>query len=293
MPGALLKIRETLDSLNPSERIVADYIVKNPREAVGLSISELAEKSHASRAAVIRFCKSLHYSGYRDFTISLASEMAVKSRQEMHQYTDIRVGDDTRTIAKNVCLNNVKAINDSFSILDYSEVEKAAQALSEAERIDFYGCGASAIVAMDAQQKFLRINKFASAYQDLHLQITSASNLGEGAAAVAISWSGETRETLDAATAARESGATLIAITKFGSNPLADLADIRLQLVSPETTIRCGAMSSRIAQLNLIDILYSTIVSRDYEKVCMYLENTRNHVSNRKYTSRNEGESKP
>ena len=281
MSSVLLKISGHLNSLSPSEQAVGRYIQEHPEEAVGLSIGELAENSGTSKAAIIRFCKALNYTGYRNFAIELAGEMAVRSSQDMQEYTDIKAGDDMKSIIRNVCLNNIKAMDDSLSIIDYSSVEKAAAILAEAQRIDFFGSGASGIAVMDAQQKFIRIGKFATAHQDPHLQITSASNLDERSAAVAISWSGQTRETLQAASAAKESGARLITITKLGNNPLSSIADVRLQLTSPETTIRSGAMSSRIAQLNMVDILYSLVVSNDYNNIRRRLDKSRNYIISR------------
>jgi DNA-binding MurR/RpiR family transcriptional regulator len=284
MSGILLRINEKLEFLSPTEKKVGCYILENSEEVMGLSITELAERVGTSKAGVMRFCKSIDFNGYRDFALKYASEMAIMKDNEDIEYSDIQPGDKLETIIKNVCLNNKKAIDDSYSVLDYSEVEKAINCIMDCRHIVFFAVGASAVVAMDAQQKFLRINKYCTAHLDSHLQMTVAANVSDADVAVAISWSGETRETFEAAKLAKNNGATLITITKYGKSRLSEIADIKLMLISPETSIRSGALSSRIAQMNMIDILYLCILSKDYYNLKRYLDQTRKNVKYQEYS---------
>jgi DNA-binding MurR/RpiR family transcriptional regulator len=138
---------------------------------------------------------------------------------------------------------------------------------------------------MDAQQKFMRINKFCTAYADSHLQMTAAANSSSGDVAIGISWSGETIDTIEASKLAKKNGATLIAVTKYGKSHLAEIADINLMLAAPESLIRSGALSSRTTQMNMIDIIYSCILSQDYNNFKKYLEQTRKNVKFKRYKS--------
>ncbi len=273
MAGCLIKIMEAMDSLTPSERKIAHIILNYSDEVIGMSIKEIAEKSNTSKAAVIRLCKTLKYKGYRDFAINLASDVASQKVEE-NTYTDIKAGDDLDTIIKNVCHINKKSIDDTFMVLDAQEVGKAVDTIHKAKRIDFYGVGASGVIALDAQQKFMRINKYSNAFSDIHLQLTAAANMSKGDVAVIISYSGETKDVIDTMLAAKQSGATIISITKYGENTLSKAADIKLFLSSPETTMRSGAMGSRIAQLNIIDIIFSGVASIEYQYIKKYLDRT-------------------
>jgi DNA-binding MurR/RpiR family transcriptional regulator len=144
--------------------------------------------------------------------------------------------------------------------------------------VDFYGLGASALIARDAAQKFLRIGKMCFAFDDHHMQATSAVSLTEQDVVVGISYSGETREIIDVLTLAKETGATVMSLTKCSANSVAELADIKLYTSSLEKSIRSGAMASRIAQLNVIDILFIGVASQDYEQAYDQLERTRNAI---------------
>lgn len=276
MSGVISRLSSMLGDLPPSERKVASYMLEHTESIVGLSVEELARRSGSSKASVIRLCKTLGSKGYRDFSIGLAAELAVsQSNGTADEYIDINVGDDVPTIMRNATSHNIRALEDSLALIDPDMVQAAADLLYRARQIDCYGVGASGIVARDVQYKLMRIRKNVTAYEDSHLQLTSAANLGEDSVAVAISWSGETREVIEAARKAKESGATVIALTRRGQNTLGRCADLCFHLSAPEAAIRCGAMSSRMAQMNMVDIIFSCVVSQNYHEVKTYLERTR------------------
>lgn len=272
-----MKMNQILEELPVSERKVAKYVSDNLDSMVGLSVEELALRSGSSQAAVVRFCKKVGCKGYRDFSIRLVGELAAAQRTNMRKsaYSEIRAGDKAGNVIAKVCHHNIQAIEDTLSLMEPDQVEMAADRLFHAQRIDLYAMAASNLVAQDAQQKFMRINKRVTAYSDPHLQLSSASTLTPSDVAIALSWSGETREVLEAAELAKLNGAFIIAITRFGKVSLASYADVHFGLSAPEMAIRNGAMSSRIAQMTMIDILFTCVVSHHYQETAPYLERTR------------------
>lgn len=272
-----MKMNQILEELPVSERKVAKYVSDNLDSMVGLSVEELALRSGSSQAAVVRFCKKVGCKGYRDFSIRLVGELAAAQRTNMRKsaYSEIRAGDKAGNVIAKVCHHNIQAIEDTLSLMEPDQVEMAADRLFHAQRIDLYAMAASNLVAQDAQQKFMRINKRVTAYSDPHLQLSSASTLTPSDVAIALSWSGETREVLEAAELAKLNGAFIIAITRFGKVSLASYADVHFGLSAPEMAIRSGAMSSRIAQMTMIDILFTCVVSHHYQETAPYLERTR------------------
>lgn len=284
MAGSLIKIREILKELSPSEKKVAQFILNKPCEISSLSIGDLAKNSKSSEATVVRLCKILGFSGYKDFKISITRDIALNDTIEtlQNQYSDVEPGDDLKTIVQNISNNNKESIDDTLKILSFDKLQKVIDAIIKANRIDFYGVGASYLIAYDAFQKFSRINKIVTAHSDPHMQIASASNLKKGDVAFAISYSGNTKDTYDSIRVAKESRATTVSITKYGQNSISELCDINLFVSAPEITIRSGAMSSRIAQLNVIDILFAAVASIQFDEVKKYLENTRRVIAIKK-----------
>ncbi len=274
MPGCCLKIKESLESLTRKEKQVAEFILEFTSEALEMSIEDLATASGTSTSCVVRLCKSLGYAGYKEFSHSLTADVAETNKGNI-LYEDIRPGDSLDSIAHNVSMSNMKAIENCLQIMDYGQLELAVEAISKAKRIDFYGVGNSGLVALDAHSKFLRINKVTNANADPHVQILSATTLKKGDVAVFISYSGETRDILAILDVAKKTAATTIAISRYGRNILSENCDIKLSASATETLIRSGAMSSRISQLTIVDILYTAVASQDYDGVKPYLNKTR------------------
>lgn len=274
--NVLIKIREMRDSFTPVERLVGDYILENAKEIPHLSIKELAQSSKTSDASVLRFCKTMGYSGYRNFIVSISASLGSRDEDQKAQYTDIQPGDDLSTIISNISLNNMKSIEDTLSVIDRNEIAKAVELLCHSKRIVFFGVGASGIVCKDGEQKFSRINKMCHAYLDGHSQLTAATLLEKDDVAIFISNSGATSDIIDALDIALKNQAKCIAITKYNKSELAVRANIVLSISTPEITIRSGAMGSRIAMLTIIDILFAGVASAEYKDVKSYLTKTHN-----------------
>lgn len=272
-------MKAILDQLKPSERKAADYILEHPKDVVKLSVQKLAEYSGVSEATIIRLTKTMNMKGFQELKLRIAGDLS--SNIPTGVYEEIKMGASVEEIIQAVSNNNKQSIQDTVSVLSFEEVERAAEALAKARKIDVYGMGASAVIAQDIHQKLNRINWWCQAYADFHAQLTSAVTLTDRDVAFGISYSGQTNEIIESLSEAKKQGATIITLTKFGSSPVADLGDIRLFTSSVEQSIRSGAMASRIAQLNVVDILFITIASRQQDKVIPLLDKTRVAVGQR------------
>jgi DNA-binding MurR/RpiR family transcriptional regulator len=274
--GGLVRLKELFHSLTPSEKKVAEYILSHPDHMIELSIAQLAESSGASQAAIVRLCKSMGLKGYQDLKIKVAGDLQLQQHTPAgNGYQEIRPGESVQNIIQYVSSNNVQSILDTVKILDPVKVTQAVEALVKAKRIFFYGMGASNLIALDAQQKFLRINRNAFAFADPHVQLTSTVTLSADDVAVGISYSGETRQIISALKSAKNHGAATISISKYGHNALSSYADYPLFISSTEHEIRSGAMASRISQFTVIDMLYLGVASQGYEESVQYLEESR------------------
>ncbi|GGA48372.1 MurR/RpiR family transcriptional regulator [Paenibacillus physcomitrellae] len=276
MNGGLVRLRELVNTLTSSERKVADFILNDPQRIIDMSVAQLAEESGGSQAAVIRLCKSAGFKGYQELKLKVAGDL--QTQGFANGYQEIKPDSTIAELMETVSNNNMQSIVDTMKILTPALVEKAVETLVQAKQIFFYGVGASNLIALDAQQKFMRINKLSMAFMDPDQQLISSVMLTKEDVVVGISYSGETQTVVDCLKHAKERGAAVISITRYGNNPVSELADIPLYISSTEMEIRSGATSSRITQLNLIDILYLAVSSRNYEQSVRYLELTRKVV---------------
>ena len=176
--------------------------------------------------------------------------------------------------AVEIAFHEVLAIEQTAQGLDVAVLDQAVDAISTAGHIDVYGFGASGLTAQDLQQKLARIGISAFCSVDVHLALVSAALRTPGDVAIGISHSGLTTETIHALSTARDAGATTVALTNSAESPITEVADIVLTTQARESTYRMGAMSSRIAQLALVDFLFVRVAQRRHEDVAAPLRRT-------------------
>ena len=187
-------------------------------------------------------------------------------------FSDIREATGVAQLIESVKYNSLRAVEDTVRLLDPASVETAARLILGARSVRIFGVGASAVVGEDLSDKLLRIDRNVCFCRDFHIQLTYAANLTPQDAAVLISMSGDTRETLELLSLAKRCGTPTIALTKFDKSPLALNADVPLYLSAPEILPRSGAMSSRIAQMVAVDALFSAVAHLDYDRAAERLE---------------------
>src|SRR6056297_1469536 len=185
--GVIPRIRSEYKSLPPSEVKVADYVLENPEEIIYLSVSELATAVDVSDSTIIRFCKDVGFKGYQEFKLFIAQDLVV-TIENINE--DISSDDDLKTLSQKITYSNKQAIDETMSVLNLEDLEKAINKIAEADKIQFFGVGASGITACDAKYKFLRIGKNVDCYTDAHLQAMSASTLNKNDLVIGISHSG-------------------------------------------------------------------------------------------------------
>ncbi|MBB4938157.1 DNA-binding MurR/RpiR family transcriptional regulator [Streptosporangium album] len=266
-----------MPTLRPSERRIAELVIDDPAGAANLSIAELAARCETSTTSVVRFYQRMGYAHFKDFRIDLAREVA---REELTKSNlpevsgDIDRHDSLEEIVSKVAMNETLSIADTARALDTEALGRAVELVLSARRIDSFGVGASALVGLDFQQKLSRIGRTAINWHDSHSAWTSAATLDDTCVAVAVSHTGATVDTVEFLAIARKSGAATVAITNFRESPLAATADVTLTTAARETQFRSGALGSRIAQLMVVDCLFTGVAQASYDESMAALRDT-------------------
>lgn len=262
MKSALLKLRETQNSMSATERAVSDYLLTHQGEAMGLSIHQLAEKTFASPSTIIRMCRRIGFAGYKEFRQAVTCEVAVRRFSHAGQSPqEIFPSDSMEDIVEKVTQKNILSLEDSKNLLDAETLNACVERLTSARTVLLFGLGASLYAARDAYLKFLRLGKPCVINDDWSSQLLQAKNSGPQDLAIVVSFSGETAEVIQSMRALRENGTPIIAITRCTPSPVADLADYRLYTTDDTATLHDGTSSSRISQLNVFDVLYTAFTT--------------------------------
>ncbi|MBT2188782.1 MurR/RpiR family transcriptional regulator [Sphingobium nicotianae] len=269
--NALTRIRVAQPNMARSAQRIAQFILERPEDIVGMSVTELSEATGVSEGSVINFCRSIGLSGFQQMKLSLAQEI-VQPVQFIHE--DLDRDDDIDTVCRKVFHSGIQALRDTLSVLEPESLAQAVSVVRAAKRVEVYGIGSSAPIADDAHYRLLRIGIDARAVTDSHVQAISASRCGPDVAAITISHSGATLETVAATRLAKEAGAKTIVITNFARSPIQAFADVVLFTMARETRFRTEAMTSRIAQLCVVDALIAGLALVDYDHATDVLKKT-------------------
>ena len=254
----LQKIQKVRANLSKSELKVADVVLADPNACIRSSIASLARLSDVSEPTVNRFCRSLDCSGFPDFKLQVAQSLA---HGTPYVSSNVDTNDTVSEFSSKIFEMTMSSLEDAKNNIDNEALDRAIMALAQAKKIEFYGLGASASVAIDAQHKFFRLNVPCVAYTDIMMQRMSAASLNRGDVVFAISYTGRTKATIESAKIAKESGATVIGLTKEGS-PLAEFCSIVLGVETIEDTEVYTPTVSRLVHLVIVDILATGVTLR-------------------------------
>ncbi|MDA7746990.1 MurR/RpiR family transcriptional regulator [Psychromonas sp.] len=244
-------IKKNLDTFSKSERKVAEAILASPQTAIHSSIANLAKSAHVSEPTVNRFCRRLDTKGFPDFKLHLAQSLA---NGTPYVNRNVNEDDGPEAYTSKIFESTMACLDVAKNSLDVNLINRAVDVLTQANKISFFGLGASSSVAHDALNKFFRFNIPVSCFDDIVMQRMSCINSSEGDVIVLISHTGRTKPLVEIAQLARENDAFVIALTAYNST-LAEQSNLVLSLGVPEDTDIYMPMSSRIAQLVLIDVL--------------------------------------
>lgn len=277
--GTNFRLEEFRRRASYSELKIIDYILSDVDHAAGLPIRELSDATQTSVSTILRLSKKLGYDGYRSFQQALIYELAIRRRNAHASMGDVKPTDTTLATINKITNKSIKALDTTAQIIDPSAIEACVDRIDSASSVNLFGIGASLLVAKDLQLKLLRAAVPCNCCDDWQLQLLYAKNMTPDDLAIAISYSGMSREVITCAKHAKETGATVVAITSMGvDTPLLKYTDIVLGMAASEHGIRAGAMASRIAQLNVVDILFSAYSNKHYETVpYLYVKNAFDH----------------
>lgn len=280
VPGCFVRIQGTYSSLRTAEQRVADFILKHAEELIYLTVTELAERTQTSESTVVRLCQKIGYKGYQEFKIMLARDLVGPTETV---YEEIESSDSLPALKTKIFQANAQALKDTIEVLSDDELAKAVEALARAKRVEVYGIGGSAPLALDAYHKFMKLGIACVWLSDSDLMAMSSSLLGAGDVVLGISHTGASRDVCDAMENAQNAGATTICITHRATSPITKVANVKLFTAAKETAFGSDATSSRIAQLTIIDTLFAGIANQNYDHFLERIQRTREASAGKRY----------
>lgn len=248
----LSRIEQQIPDLSRAEQRVGRWLLEHPKQAVTATLADVARSCGTSEPTVIRFCRHIGLSGFRELAIRVTEAL---SQPASFVHRAVSAGDNVSDAVTKVLDTSIQSLIELRAHSSSMPVEKAVAVMSDARQIAFAGLGASGHVATDACHKFFRLGIPCSSLTDTPKILQFAAIAGLGDVLVITSHSGRWTELSRAAHLACEGGATVIALTDPASG-LADEVDILFPYAAIEDTSVYTPMSSRLAQLALLDAIH-------------------------------------
>ena len=275
------RIRAKMEEFSNVQKKTAEYILENANKVIKMSISELAQSVGAkSESSIVRFYRILGFSGYHDFKVTLATEIAGSSFYT--SYEDITIQDDITTITEKFFRSAAHVFTTNLRSLSGDLIRQAAELISKARRLIFIGYGTSGTLASEAAFRFLRLGITCYYSPDSHTNAIALANSQEGDVVLAISNPGESRDVVIPLDNARPA-AKIIALTASTKSQLVEVADVPIVISAEEKTYRTDAMISRLVYSGIISVLYIDAAIRRGNESLDCLKRSRKALNYLKY----------
>lgn len=275
MNNVLLRIKEMRLALAPCEELVADYILNNVKDACDTNIRVLSAMTNTSPSSIVRLCRKLGFDGFQDFSKSLLyNAVAIVQDRLVLKENTITKEDDVKSIVKTISTYNRETLEETQSLIDVDTISYCAELLISAHKILLFGLSFSYLSAKDLYLKLLRLDLPVVCNEDYHAQMISANNYTDKDSAIIFSYSGKTKEMLKLLKILKNNTTTVIAITRFSPSMISKLAYYNLYVATINPLFDKEAVASRIATLNIIHIMYTIYIIRNYNDSTNKLLNT-------------------
>lgn len=253
-------IEQRYKSLSKQQKLLATYILRNPKDVLNLTSKELGEKSGVSTATVVRFAQQLDLDSFSDLKISIASQL---SSGKVIVDTVIEKDDTSKIMSEKLEQVYDSSIQKSLAMINENDLNKAVELLNEATHVYLLGVGTSGLIAYDLYHKLNRYGIKTFYETDAHMNLEFLTNATKDDVVVAISYSGKTREVSIGSEYAKEHHIPVIAITREDT-PLVSSSDICLLIPDNERTIRVAAIASKISTMYITDLLFISVMQLRY-----------------------------
>jgi len=248
------RMKRSLTDLSKAERRIAEVILNDPASIVHMTTAELARAAEVSDPMVSRLCRSVDCNSFPDLKLQIASSLA-NNNGNSYVNSSVSPSDSTLEFTNKIISANQHGLEYLRTGLDVDAIDQAIDILAKAKRIEIYGMGGTASVAQDAQNRLFRMGIPTVAYEDTLKQHMSAAIAGKGTVILSISFTGRTKDAVEAIEIGKRAGAQVVAITAL-SSPIAKIADVAISSASElEDTNVYVPMATRMVVLTIIDIL--------------------------------------
>lgn len=262
------KIKSKLSEMTKSERHIASYCMAHLNDFAFCTLDAIAEKIETSTTSVIRFCRRLDFSGYKQLQASVRAE--IKEHPALPDKFDRTVqGFERNELLIKSVNEDMACIHKTFSEISIKDVAVAVKSISEANRVFVFGMRESFAIAHYAYTRFLTVRS------DVFLlnagyngEIESLLSLKKGDACVVSIFHRYTKSALEILKTLKKRGVFVIVITDSENGKIKEYASVILVCYVDSK----GIKNSAVAPVCLLNYLCSAVAMNIGESSLGYMK---------------------
>ena len=270
-------IHDVYPSLSQSEKRVADYVMENVTNILRMSSRELRDAVNVSEPTIFRFCRTLGFTGFRDFKISMAQQT---STFKNYFLSNDSFESNLQALIHRALQSEIKVIETTLKMLDYALLEKIAKSILAAKRICLFGAGASILACNDARRKFSRLGINAWSFSDFHDAFPILGTFAKQDMLIAVSHLGITRETENVLRFTFNRKASTVLLTAYPNTRMRPYVNTILRTYAQETVDNRIVGAARLSQFVMLDALFIAVASMLCDDELHMIEQTSREIKN-------------
>ncbi len=257
------RVEMNRSKFNALQNRLADYLVADEQRVLGMNIYEIAAENNTSVATVTRFCQMIGYTGLADMKFHIQQQEVAFVNREI----GITRNDDINVLKNKVLKYSQNVVHDCIIHLNNEAVEKAADAIGNAETVLFMAIGSAGGLCRTAVGLFLSAGLNAIMMPDSLMTLRRAAALKQGDVLIAISYDGYAKATGDAMMLAKRAGATVVLISSAPDSLLAKYADCLLQTPARSPGNAMSITVTANCQLQILQLLLLAVMTKDNDRI--------------------------
>nr|WP_315522598.1 MurR/RpiR family transcriptional regulator [Olegusella massiliensis] len=232
-------VADNSSKLNDLEETILRRLIASEQSISEISVKDLANEFYTAPNTITRLCHKLGFGGFVDLRTSYLTSLAA-----------------ARYSAEDTSLN--EQIRKTQALIHMEHISAISHALANAENVVFLASGLSALPCEDMCRKLLLLNKNSHVYLERHVMTHAAKQAHSNDVFFAVSISGDTKVSVDAAAIAKSKGAIIVSLTGLSKNPLSKIADYPLYVVERSMTYDGMDLNSRLPFYYLLELIFES-----------------------------------
>lgn len=166
------KIEECAAKYADARRSIAMIILDHRKDLYKLSMADIADLSATSKATVVRFAKTLGYTGWKEFRKDFLAEMQYLNSQDglIDANYPFESGSSTEDTARAICQLMEQSAHETLQKMDFQMIDRAVSLIVRANKIVIFSVSPHIYTAKLFARKMMTIQK--------NVQVCTAREMG-------------------------------------------------------------------------------------------------------------------